>query len=291
MNETSGAHLLLLKNETKNETKTNIPKVIYKILITADGKVPEIDSLHSKNQRDALLSWTDKSPGYNIRYFGLDDCRSYLKEHFHPVVLRAFDCIKANAGKTDLFRAAVVYREGGWYSDWREVLLHDGLLDKLVDVSVQKGGAFVFTWDRGSPLHRQNNCVMTAFFGGPPKNPMLLEVIRLIVVNVQKEYYGPSPQSITGPCVYGQAYQNIYGKSRNREQVPPIAGKYQWNKYWFRFLTKTKEVVIQHKYDNPNRTNFDSWHEVGGNDYDYRKMYAEGKYFCSAARNIFHTAM
>ena len=42
MNETSGAHLLLLKNETKNETKTTIPKVIYKIIITADGKIPEI---------------------------------------------------------------------------------------------------------------------------------------------------------------------------------------------------------------------------------------------------------
>ena len=172
MNETSGAHLLLLKNETKNETKTTIPKVIYKILITADGKLPEIDSLHSKNQRDALLSWTDKNPGYNIRYFGLDDSRSYLKEHFHPVVLRAFDCIKANSGKTNLIRAAVVYREGGWYSDWREVLLYDGMLDKLVDASVRKGDAFVFAWDRGTPLARQNNCVMTAFFGGPPpQNP------------------------------------------------------------------------------------------------------------------------
>ena len=110
------------------------------------------------------------------------------------------------------------------------------------------------------------------------------------MVNVQKEYYGPSPTSATGPCVYGQAYKNIYGKSRNREQqVPPITGKYQWNKYWFRGLLKTKEVVIQHKYDSPNRSNFDSWHEVGGND--YRKMHAEGNYYCSAARNIFQTAV
>ena len=133
------------------------------------------------------------------------------------------------------------------------------------------------------------SCLTTHYHSSNSIVLVLLEVIRLIVVNVQREYYGPYPQSITGPCVYGQAYRNIYVKARNRGQVlPHITGKYQWNKYWFRLL-KIEGVVIQHKYDNPNRTNFDSWHEVGGND--YRKMHAEGKYFCSAARNIFRTTM
>ena len=89
--------------------------MIYKIFLNDDGKLPVLDLLNDgfKPQRDALLSWTAKNPGYNMKLFGLDDCRAYLKEHFHPVFLRAFDCITAHAGKANLFRAATVYREGG----------------------------------------------------------------------------------------------------------------------------------------------------------------------------------
>ena len=118
-----------------------------------------------------------------MKYFGLDDCRAYLKEHFHPMFLRAFDCIKANAGKVNLFRAAVVYREGGWYSDWKEEVKVHGLLDKLTNgkplrpkqPKINAGSqSIVFTWGRGSIHERKNNCIMNGFFGAKPRHPSKL---------------------------------------------------------------------------------------------------------------------
>jgi hypothetical protein len=167
---------LLLKETSRVTTTTNntIPKMIYKIFVSGDGELPDFSS-HSNVQKSALLSWTMKNPGYHMKYFGLKDCRAYLKEHFHPVFLRAFDCIQANAGKVNLFRAAVVYREGGWYSDWKEVVFVDGFLDKLAHGATGKNKpgsqTIVFAWDRGSPYPRQNHCIMNAFFGARPRHP------------------------------------------------------------------------------------------------------------------------
>ena len=166
---------------------SRIPKVIYKIYISNSGKVPSLSSL-PKPQVEALQSWTDKNPaGYEVRYFGLDDCRLYLEKHFHPVFLHAFDCIEANAGKADLFRAALVYREGGWYSDWKEEVKIEGFLDKLANGKtidrlfnwngkVSEGSeageqTLIFAWDRSTPHHRDNHCIQNAFFGAKPQHP------------------------------------------------------------------------------------------------------------------------
>ena len=155
---------LLLQNIPTTANNSMIPKVINKVLIAGDAKTPQFDS-QSQLQRDALLSWTNMNPGYTIRYFGLDDCRSYLQKYFHPAVLRAFDCMKANAWKVNMFRAAVIYREGGWYSDWKETVLHKGLLDEVSNADI------VFAWDRGTPEHRKRGCIMNAFFGALPGDP------------------------------------------------------------------------------------------------------------------------
>ncbi len=166
---------------------SRIPKVIHKIFISNSGKVPSLSSL-PKPQVEALQSWTNMNPaGYEVRYFGLDDCRRYLEKHFHPVFLRAFDCIEANAGKADFFRAAVVYREGGWYSDWKEEVKIKGFLDKLANGKtidrlfnwngkVSEGSeageqTLIFSWDRSTPHHRDNHCIANAFFGAKPQHP------------------------------------------------------------------------------------------------------------------------
>ena len=83
---------------------------------------------------EAHQSWTMMNPGYQLRYFDLSNCREYLKTHFHPIFSKAFDCLQPYAAKADLFRAAVVFREGGWYSDWNQQCLEDGLLGNLSSI-------------------------------------------------------------------------------------------------------------------------------------------------------------
>mmetsp|Transcript_38953 Transcript_38953/g.93741 ORF Transcript_38953/g.93741 Transcript_38953/m.93741 type:complete len:84 (-) Transcript_38953:915-1166(-) len=63
------------------------------------------------------------NPGFHTQYFNMIQARTLF--------LRVFDCIEAFAGKADLFRVALLYREGGWYSDWKQVCLVPNLLNEM----------------------------------------------------------------------------------------------------------------------------------------------------------------
>lgn len=120
---------------------------------------------------------------YEIRYFRLLLCRSYLKRYFHPLFLRTFDCfdcIEPFAGKADLFRYLVVYREGGFYSDWKQECKLEGLLNWIS----QENATFFATWDKHwSP--RKPLPLANAFFGATPRSPVLAEAIRVVLQNTR----------------------------------------------------------------------------------------------------------
>ena len=55
-----------------------IPKVIHKVLIVDDGKLPELPD----GMKKALETWYRVNPGYKIKMYSGDDCVSYIKEHY-----------------------------------------------------------------------------------------------------------------------------------------------------------------------------------------------------------------
>ena len=160
------------------QNQTSIPKVIYKMILSHQGTFPNFQN-QSPQLRAAHESWLIRNPGYELRYFHLVQVRQYLRDYFHPVFLRAFDCIVAYAGKSDFFRVAVLYRDGGWYSDWKEVCLEDHLLDSLS----ANNKTLVFGWDRGTPHSRQNACVMNAFLGATERDPSKLFLVGFLRIS------------------------------------------------------------------------------------------------------------
>jgi len=275
------------KNILKSHAHVNIPKVIYKVNICTVGTTCATHHNTSKGIMDAHKSWQIKNPGYEMKFFGLEECRTYLKAYFHPIVLRAFDCIEAFAGKVNLFRLAVVYREGGWYSDWKEMVYADNFLNNLSHKhpNVSDPG-LIFAWDNGTPHSRENNCIMNGFFGAVPRHPMLAEAILLILKNVQREFYGETAQCNTGPCLMGQALRNFYGekakkRNRMRRNFPFFSGKYRWNEYAFEY--KYDRGVVRHKSSNIT----DDWNMTNGNS--YRELHDRRQYYCSSASSLFST--
>lgn len=121
--------LLSSSELTQQQEEINrIPKIINRIYFAKDGQYP---ADVSEAIRQAHKTWLDNNPGYQVRYFNLIKARRYLLKHFHPVFLRAFDCIEAFAGKSDLFRMALLYREGGFHADWKTVCLEKNLLERI----------------------------------------------------------------------------------------------------------------------------------------------------------------
>jgi hypothetical protein len=69
---------------------------------------------------------------------------------------------------------AIVYREGGWYSDWKEECLKNGLLDWLAMELWEKQGVMTsafFPLAFGTPNAVQYQYIMNGFFGAKPRHP------------------------------------------------------------------------------------------------------------------------
>lgn len=187
----SGRH-----HEMGSNTTAEIPRVINKIFLQTKGGFEDVQKMNP-SLKEAHASWRSKNPGYKMRYFDLHRCRAYLADHYHPVFLRAFDCMQAFAAKADFFRYALVYREGGWYSDWKQVCLVSNILDRLAGRGTVWFSAFDLTPDR----------MMNAFFGAKPQHPILEEALRLALMNVKAKFYGENTLCPTGPFMFIKAYR------------------------------------------------------------------------------------
>lgn len=259
-----------------------IPKLVHKVFLQKGAGFPDLSEM-SENLKAAHKTWHDKNPEYLVQYFDLRLCREYLEKNFHPVFLRAFDCIQAFAGKNNLFRMAVVYREGGWYSDWKQVCLKDDLLSILTEDV--KEGAMVFRdncwldgpcWEDGGPCKELGGPVQNAFFGATPQHPLIAQQLGLILNHVQS-FYHPSPYWTTGVGVFGTALQESKDNHYVTDNV--VGGHYNSSNYFY----YNDEDIILHK----------CWKCGTGQDWkngnNYKKLHREGHYYCEDRKSLFET--
>lgn len=255
-------------NSTKNITETfkysKIPKVIHKVYIQHDGKIPK--NLN-KNIIDAHNSWKKMNPEYEIKFWSLDDCREYLSKNFPSKYLATFDCIQAYAGKCDFFRYCIVFKEGGWYSDWKEICLVDNLLN-----IISEGHGFVYFYDRGFHHTINNSCVQDAFFGSVPRHPILRKAIKLVIQNNKKKYYGHHPLDTTGVCVFGKAIEKC-----NRFRRKKFESQGEFNHIsggGGHFYDNKLGKIIQHKCNDCGESQ--DWKK--GNNYNV--LWEQQNYYC-----------
>ena len=280
-----------------------IPKYLHKVIITTTGGYPEfiprilkmmndndvskgIASNRNSNWtgsiEEAHLSWKEKNPSYDIRYYDLHDCRLYLRQHFHPLFLRAFDCIEAFAGKTNFFRYLVVYREGGFYSDWKQLCLRDGLLDWISnddsdeqprwDVPALGSTIWFSAWEAHMTDRTQN-----AFFGAMPQSPVLAETIRLALDNIQKRAdLKPKADALYMTGV-GVLHKGVLKMAKGLDGAR-FGFYHHYDDKKFRYRNET---IIKHKCSKCGQGN--DWSD--GNDY-FLKLKI-GEYFCPDAPSLF----
>ncbi|GFH53261.1 hypothetical protein CTEN210_09737 [Chaetoceros tenuissimus] len=264
--------------EKGNATTGTIPKIIHKIYIEEKGTFPTLDNMKrfgSGSLEKAHASWKHHNPGYEIRMYNLHACRDYLRKYFHPVFLRAFDCLQAFSNKVNFMRMALVYREGGWYSDWKQECLQEGLLDKLAS------NVTLYTvWDRGNDVSVRRKCMQNNFFGAVRGHPLIAIQIRIMMEHIQQKYYGQSTLHATGPCAFGMAFQEY-------EKTFPELKKYGRHGYHLGDLqvhsspVAKSESLILHKCKGCGSGQ--AW--LGGNNYN--DLFAKKAYYCADAPSIF----
>jgi hypothetical protein len=156
---------------------------------------------------------------------------------------------------------AVIYREGGFYSDWKEICFKDGV---LADITNETN--FWAAKDRPNPCINFQN----AFFGAVPRHPIIAKALGGVVMNVQGKSYGLKPWFPTGPCILGGSIAEL-GYDENK------IGLFMGNN---RYLWKGENVAI-HKCDGCGGGN--NW--TNGNN--YWDLWRERKAFCDNASLIF----
>lgn len=149
---------------------------------------------YSKNLPGKMKEIVDKlkreNPEFEHHLFDDNDCREFIKNHFKPDVLYAYDSLIPGAYKADLWRLCVLYIHGGIYLDIKISCINNFKLINLINKE-----HFV--------LDRPKHTIYNAFMVCQPKNPFLIYSIYQIVANVKKKYYGSDALSPTGPRLLG----------------------------------------------------------------------------------------
>jgi len=168
----------------------SIPKVIHKIIITEDGKIPPFP----EGLKRAVETWYRMNPEYKIKFYSGEECERYVEEHYDERTLAAYRKIKPFAFKCDFVRQLILLKEGGWYSDLRQVCLRS--LETLV--SQTAGRTYYIT--RDCPPNEL--CMYNALIGAAPGHPITQKYIDAIIFNVEHDHYGLDCLYATGPGVF-----------------------------------------------------------------------------------------
>jgi hypothetical protein len=244
-----------------------IPKVIHKILLENEDAVANRIRTWNSSEKKAHDSWTKMNHGYIIKYWNMNSCKEYLKSNFPPIYISTFNCIQAYSGKCNFFKYCIIFNEGGWYSDWKQICLKKDLLNKLAQLS-----PFTYFHDKGNFYSFQNKCVQNAFFGSIPKNPILQNAVDVVIEHTRKKFYGKCSLDTTGPCAFGKVLQ----QSLNIYHIPS-SGKFYGNN----FEHNRFGVVVHHKYDYDGSLNFNYKHQNWKNGNNYTLLWLDKKYYCS----------
>ena len=226
-----------------------IPKVIHKVYISHDMKLP--DNL-SPSLGIAHESWKTLNPDYKLKYWSHADCLEFLKTEFDDdIYYETFIALQPYSYKCDFFRFCLIYKRGGFYSDWKQ-----RCIIPLDDIEKNNTLEWISCLDMGNGYARYYKCMGTGFFGSRPNHPVLKSAIEQIIENVKLKFYGNSCLDPTGPFLFGNAF-----KKNKNEMKNFVLGNFDWDNY-FTFGNNNIKAV-QHKCDGVSTDQ--NWEE--GNNY------------------------
>jgi len=180
-----------------------IPKNIYQCWISSTKKTPKcieeaIEKLKLQNQEFKFHIYNDEM------------CRKFIKTNFNEDVLYAYNMLKPEAYKADLWRYCIMYKLGGVYIDCKYVMNGNNKIINLLDKEyfVRDVNAL----PRGNGEYIQNSLLISK-----PKNKLYLNCINKIVEKVKKRDVGRCDLDVTGPRFLATQFNdNIeYMKTRN----------------------------------------------------------------------------
>lgn len=213
-----------------------IPKIIHKIYIENSKTIPMNKITEFK---EAHESWKKFNPDYKIRYWSLKDCENYLIKHYDERHIKVFEKLKPYSYKCDFFKCCVIFKEGGWISDWKQETYIS--LDSIIG-----DYDFICFHDNGIPELNHRGHITMGLLGSIKNNPIIKLAIDQIIFNVENNIYGLHPLDPTGPYNFGKALQAFLNDGYNsQDNLNILFGVYESN-----FFSINNKIITKHKTDN-----------------------------------------
>jgi mannosyltransferase OCH1-like enzyme len=194
-----------------------------------------------KEIKDAHASWHTMNPLYVVKYYSGSDCERYLLRHFGKLHTDAFRRIQAYSGKCDFFRYCVLFNEGGYYTDWKQVCL------KPIDEYVPHKTKLMTFHDQGNAYSIKHKLFQSSFTGSVKQHPALKKAIDICLKHVANKHYGISPLDPLAMTVFTKALNDtgslMYNVLGSFKQDPR-------NKPLLNFYLHDHTAVVQHKARN-----------------------------------------
>jgi hypothetical protein len=135
------------------------------------GKPDSLEEMPEAIQNNVhkTLALNSKSPQpLTLRWFGDTACRKYIKQNYDDELLGFFDHAKVGAYRSDICRAAVLYKEGGFY------------LDVDLEMAVPVSDLADQTTTFASAFTKENNDVFNAVIVTVPRSEIMEETLKQI---------------------------------------------------------------------------------------------------------------
>ena len=135
-----------------------IPKILWQ---TAKSK----NYINDGNNRQLLKSFIINNPNIDIMFMDDDECDIFIKSNFSQEIYDMYRSLPLGVMRADFWRVAVIYINGGIYSDT------DVFCKKSIDGLINDKDLVLLT----EPNTSDN--VSNFFFAATPKHPVLKEII------------------------------------------------------------------------------------------------------------------
>ena len=159
----------------------------------------------SSDIKAAMQTWQQLNPAWKYHFYTAAQRRDFIREHFQPIVLDAYDALIPGSYQADMWRFCVLYLHGGIYAD------HKVILNKPLDHFLPDDTVFAAYKD--SPQWQYENYILTGILVAQPQHLIFLMAIECIIKNVQADDFGHDPLCPTGPGLLGRAFNIVLQKA------------------------------------------------------------------------------
>ena len=174
-----------------------------------------------------------QNPQFQYYLYDDEDCYEFIKSHFGPEVLNAYDTLIPGAYKADLWRYCVLYVHGGIYLDMKMRCVGDF---RLIEMTKQEH----YVKDReNSGFMKGEIGIYNAVMIQRRRNPLMLDCINKIIENVKNQEYGFACLYPTGPGLLG----TLYMEKKNKYRLSSIDMFHELKRETIRYNNR---VVLEH---------------------------------------------